>query len=228
MAADLRVPSRVVGLHFFNPVALMPLLEIVRAQETDDVTLSTAFEIGTKLRKRPVVVADAPGFVVNRVLTRMTRVIMDAIEHGTPVDDVDEAVMSLGMPMAPSVLLAIVGPRVANHVLETMHEAYPDRFALSPTLANYAAGNDEVVIVDQDPWTRADVVERVLEAVADEIHLLLDEGVVPEAPDVDTCLLLGAGWPFFLGGITKHLDQTGASERMFGRTFGDTRAPTPA
>jgi 3-hydroxyacyl-CoA dehydrogenase/enoyl-CoA hydratase/carnithine racemase len=227
-AADLRVPPRVVGLHFFNPVALMPLVEIVRAQETDDVTLSTAFEIGTKLRKRPVLVADAPGFVVNRVLTRMTRVIMDAIEHGTEVDDVDEAVMSLGMPMAPSVLLAMVGPRVANHVLETMHKAFPDRFSLSPTLANYAAGNDEVVIVDQDPWAREDVVERVLEAVADEIRRLLDEGVVPEAADVDTCLLLGAGWPFFLGGITKHLDQTGVSERMFGHTFGDRRAPAPA
>ncbi|TMK72804.1 MAG: hypothetical protein E6G50_03300 [Actinobacteria bacterium] len=228
MAADLRAPARVVGLHFFNPVALMPLLEIVRAEETDDETFATAFDIGTKLRKRPVLVADAPGFVVNRVLTRMTRVIMDAIEHGTPTEDVDEAVMSLGMPMAPSVLLAMVGPRVANHVLETMHESFPDRFPLSPTLANFAAGNDEVVIVDQDPWTRAEIVERVLEAVADEIHRLLDEGVVPEAADVDTCLLLGAGWPFFLGGITKHLDQTGVSERMFGETFGDIRAAATA
>jgi 3-hydroxyacyl-CoA dehydrogenase/enoyl-CoA hydratase/carnithine racemase len=228
MAADLGAPSRVVGLHFFNPVALMPLLEIVRAQETDDVTLSTAFEVGTTLRKRPVLVADAPGFVVNRVLTRMTRVIMDAIEHGTPVEDVDEAVMSLGMPMAPSVLLALVGPRVANHVLETMHETFPERFPLSPTLANYAAGNDEVVIVDHDPWTREEIVERVLEAVADEIHRLLEEGVVAEAADVDTCLLLGAGWPFFLGGITKHLDQTGVAERMFGHTFSDMRAAAPA
>jgi 3-hydroxyacyl-CoA dehydrogenase len=153
---------------------------------------------------------------------------MDAIEHGTSVDDVDEAVMSLGMPMAPSVLLAMVGPRVANHVLETMHEAYPERFPLSPTLANYAAGNDEVVIVDQDPWTREEIVERVLEAVADEIHRLLEERVVDEAADVDTCLLLGAGWPFFLGGITKHLDQTGLSERMFGHTFADMRAAAPA
>jgi len=228
MAADLRAPSRVVGMHFFNPVALMPLLEIIRAHETDDVSLATAFEVGAKLRKRSVLVADAPGFVVNRVLTRMTRVIMDAIEHGTSVDDVDEAVMSLGMPMAPSVLLAMVGPRVANHVLETMHEAYAERFPLSPTLANYAAGNDEIVIVDQDPWGREEIVERVLEAVADEIHRLLEEGVVAEAADVDTCLLLGAGWPFFLGGITKHLDQTGVSERMFGHMFSDMRAPTPA
>jgi 3-hydroxyacyl-CoA dehydrogenase len=228
MAADLRAPSRVVGMHFFNPVAVMPLLEIVRAGETDDVTLSTAFEAGMKLRKRPVLVGDAPGFVVNRVLTRMTRVIMDAIEHDTPVDEVDEAVMSLGMPMAPSVLLAMVGPRVANHVLETMHEAYPERFPLSPTLANYAAGNDEVVIVDEDPWTRGEIVERVLDALADEIHRLLYERVVPEAADVDACLLLGAGWPFFLGGITKHLDQTGISERLFGHSFSDMRAPAPA
>src|SRR5438552_11862065 len=103
----------------------------------------------------------------------MSRVIMDAIEHGTPVEDVDEAVMSLGMPMAPSVLLAMVGPRVANHVLETMHDAWPDRFPLSPTLTNYAAGVDEIVALEDDPWTRAQVVERVLEAVADEIHRLL-------------------------------------------------------
>jgi len=228
MAAGLRARERLVGLHFFNPVGLMPLLEIVRAAETDDTTLSTAFDVAARLRKRPVLVEDAPGFVVNRVLTRMTRVIMDAIEHGTPADGVDEAVMSLGMPMAPSVLLAMVGPRVANHVLETMHETWPDRFPLSPTLANYAAGNDEVVIVDHDPWTHDEIVERVLEAVADEIRRLLDEGVVGEAADVDTCLLLGAGWPFFLGGITKHLDQTGLSERLFGRTFADVRSATAA
>jgi 3-hydroxyacyl-CoA dehydrogenase len=228
MAAALRHPERVVGMHFFNPVALMPLLEIVRAGSTDDEALATAFEVGTKLRKRPVLVEDAPGFVVNRVLTRMTRVIMDAIEHGTPVSDVDEAVMSLGMPMAPSVLLAMVGPRVANHVLETLHAAWPDRFPLSPTLANYAAGNDEVVIVDDEPWSREEIVERVLEAVADEIRRLLDEGVVAAPEDVDTCLLLGAGWPFFLGGITRHLDQTGVSERVFGGTFGDPRSAAAA
>jgi 3-hydroxyacyl-CoA dehydrogenase/enoyl-CoA hydratase/carnithine racemase len=225
IAGDLRAARRVVGMHFFNPVGVMPLVEIVRAQETDDTAIATAWEVATKLRKRPVLVADTPGFVVNRVLTRMTRVIMDALEHGTSVEEVDEAVMSLGMPMAPSVLLAMVGPRVANHVLETMHASWPDRFPLSPTLANYAAGNDEVVLVDDDPWPRELIVERVLEAVADEIHRLLEESVVAEAADVDTCLLLGAGWPFFLGGITKHLDQTGYSERLFGHSFADMPEP---
>jgi 3-hydroxyacyl-CoA dehydrogenase/enoyl-CoA hydratase/carnithine racemase len=227
MAAELRKPERVAGMHFFNPVALMPLLEVVRAEETSEEALATVWAVGEKLRKRPIPVADAPGFVVNRVLTRMTRVIMDAVEHGTPVEEVDEAVMSLGMPMAPSVLLQMVGPRVANHVLERMHDAYPDRFPLSPALAAIADG-DEPVVLEQAPRTQEQIVEDVLEAVADEIHRLLEEGVVTDAADVDTGLLLGAGWPFFLGGITKHLDQVGLSERLFGNTFADMRAGAPA
>jgi 3-hydroxyacyl-CoA dehydrogenase len=220
MAAELRRPERVAGMHFFNPVAVMPLLEVVRAEDTSEEALATVWSMGEKVRKRPILVEDAPGFVVNRVLTRMTRVIMDAIEHGTPVEEVDEAVMSLGMPMAPSVLLQMVGPRVANHVLQRMHDAFPDRFPLSPALESIAEGGDPVVL-EVAPRSRDEIVEDILEAVADEIHRLLEEGVVREAADVDTGLLLGAGWPFFLGGITKHLDQIGLSERLFGHTFAD-------
>jgi len=219
MAADLRHPERVVGMHFFNPVALMPLLELVRAARTDDATLATAYDVGARLRKRMVVVRDAPGFVVNRVLTRMTRVLMDALEHGNSVEETDEALLGLGMPMAPSVLLAMVGPRVANHVLETMHAAFPDRFPLSPTLANFARGEEEIVVVEHARRSMEEIRREALEAVADEIHRLLEEGIVAEAADVDTALLLGAGWPFFLGGITKYLDQTGVSEKLFGHPF---------
>src|SRR5204863_6315284 len=140
---------------------------------------------------------------------------------GNSVEEVDEAVLSIGMPMAPSMLLGMVGPRVANHVLETMHAAFPERFPLSPTLRNYAEGSDEVVVVEHAPRTREQIVDDVLEAVADEIHHLLEDGVVAEAADVDTALLLGAGWPFFLGGITKHLDQTGVSQRLFGRPLAE-------
>jgi 3-hydroxyacyl-CoA dehydrogenase/enoyl-CoA hydratase/carnithine racemase len=226
MAADLRHPERLVGMHFFNPVAVMPLLEVVRAAETGEVALATAWDVGERLRKRPILVNDAPGFVVNRVLTRMTRVIMEAIEHGTPVDEVDEAVMSLGMPMAPSVLLQLVGPRVAEHVLDRMHEAFPDRFSLSPALSAIAAGG-EPVVVEETPWSREQVVEELLEAVADEINRLLQEGVVAEAADVDTALLLGAGWPFFLGGVTKHLDQMGLSRRLFRQTFSEMTTGAP-
>jgi hypothetical protein len=114
------------------------------------------------------------------------------------------------------VLMQMVGPRVANHVLETLHDAYPDRFPLSPTLANFADGKDEIVTSGDARRTVDQIREDTLEAVADEVRHLLDEGVVAAAADVDACLILGAGYPFFLGGITKHLDQTGISERVTG------------
>ena len=217
-----------VGLHFFNPVAVLPLVEIVRHEGTSDEAVATAWAVTKGLKKRGVVTADAPGFVVNRVLTRMTSVLMDALEHGNTVEETDEAVLRLGMPMAPSVLLQLVGPRVANHVLETMHAAYPDRFPLSPTLAGFARGRDAIVTAEQQPRSLEEITEAVLEALADEIGHLLEEGVVASPADVDTCLLLGAGWPFFLGGITPHLDQQGISERVVGRRFADQRTAAPA
>ncbi len=196
-------------------------------RHTDDETLATAWELAARLRKTPVLVRDAPGFVVNRVLTRLMSVVLDAVEHDTSPDEADEAILRLGLPMAPSVLLQMVGPRVAGHVLETLHAAYPDRFPLSPTLANYAEGKDEIVIRAHDPRTQDEILESALEAVADEIGHLLEEGVVGEAKDVDTALLLGAGWPFWLGGITKHLDQVGISEKMFGRPLSEAGAGAP-
>jgi len=226
MGADLEHPERVVGMHFFNPVAVLPLVELVRTPQTDDVTLATAWEVTGKLRKRGVLVRDAPAFVVNRILSRTTTVLMDALEHGNTVDDTDEAMLRLGLPMAPSVLLQMVGPRVANHVLHTLHEAYPARYPLSPTLDNFAEGKDEIVVREHAPRSVEEIHEAVLEAIADEVRHLLDEGVVQEAADVDTCLILGAGYPFWLGGITKHLDQTGVSQRIAGRPLGELAGAT--
>jgi 3-hydroxyacyl-CoA dehydrogenase/enoyl-CoA hydratase/carnithine racemase len=214
MAAGLDHPERVVGMHFFNPVPLLPLVEIVRGERTDDATAATAFEIATKLGKRPLLVSDAPAFVVNRILTRLLSVVLVALERGNTVEETDEAILRLGLPMAPSVLLQMVGPRVAQHVLETLHEAYPDRFPLSQTLVNYAEGREEIAVAEQSPLSQDEILETALEAIADEIGDLLDEGVVPAAEDVDTALILGAGFPFWLGGITKHLEQTGVSARM--------------
>jgi 3-hydroxyacyl-CoA dehydrogenase/enoyl-CoA hydratase/carnithine racemase len=216
-----------VGIHFFNPVAVLPLVELVKTSDTDDETLATAWAFAERLRKRPVLVADAPAFVVNRVLTRLMGVVLDAIEHGTDPDEADAAILRLGLPMAPSVLLQMVGPRVANHVLETLHEAYPDRFPLSQTLANYAEGSDQIAVEAHEPRPRDEILETTLEAVADEIRHLLEEGVVAEAKDVDTALLLGAGFPFWLGGISKHLDQVGISARMFGRPLAEIGAGAP-
>jgi 3-hydroxyacyl-CoA dehydrogenase len=227
MGADLEQPERVVGMHFFNPVAVLPLVELVRTPQTDDVTLATAWAVTGKLRKRGVLVRDSPAFVVNRLLGRQGSVVTDALDHGNTVDETDEAVLRLGLPMAPSVLLQLVGPKVANHVRHTLHSAWPDRFPLSATLESLAEGG-EPVVVEHAPRTVEQIHEAVLEALADEAGHILVEGVVAEAADIDTCLILGAGFPFWLGGITKHLDQTGVSERVTGRKLSELGEPVAA
>jgi 3-hydroxyacyl-CoA dehydrogenase len=125
--------------------------------------------------------------------------------------------------MAPSVLLQLVGPKVASHVRRTLHEAWPDRYVLSPTLESLAEGGEQVV-VEHAPRSVDELHEAVLEALADESRHILEEGVVAEAADIDTCLILGAGFPFWLGGITMHLDQTGVSERVVGRPLAELAA----
>jgi 3-hydroxyacyl-CoA dehydrogenase len=220
MAARLRHPERVVGMHFFNPVAVLPLVELVRAPATDDTTLATAWDVTKKLGKRGVLVRDAPAFVVNRLLTRQSCILMHALENGSTLEETDEAALRLGIPMPPSALLAMVGPRVANHVLQTLHRAYPDRFPLSPTLENFANGDMDIVLTGDERQSVDEIHEAILEALADEARHLLDEKVVASADEIDACLILGAGFPFFRGGLTKYLDQEGVSVRVSGRPLG--------
>ncbi|MEU8129698.1 3-hydroxyacyl-CoA dehydrogenase NAD-binding domain-containing protein [Micromonospora sp. NPDC049049] len=232
MAAELEHPERVVGFHFFNPVAVLPLLEIVRGERTDDVTLATAFAVGKQLKKSSVLVKDAPAFVVNRLLTRFLGTVFAAVDAGTPLDVANSALDPLGLPMRPLALLQLVGPAVAYHVGGTLHAAYPDRFGVSENLKRIADSGQPIVVDDEvneevakllvvgdQPLTAEQVRQNALDALAQEIRLMLDEGVVAEAQDIDLCMILGAGWPFHLGGVTPYLDRTGTSERVTGQRF---------
>ncbi|SEG09888.1 3-hydroxyacyl-CoA dehydrogenase [Thermomonospora echinospora] len=234
MAAGLAHPERVVGFHFFNPVAVLPLLEIVRGAQTDDAALATAFAVGRRLKKSCVLVKDAPAFVVNRILLRLLAEIVAAVDEGTPIETAERAAAPLGLPMPPFVLMGLVGPAIALHVNETLHAAFPDRFPLSDNLAKMVAAgktgvyrpdltlDPEVVEIfsgGTSPSTEEQVLERAVRALAQEIRIMLDEGVVAEPADIDLCLILGAGWPFHLGGITSYLDRTGVSEQVTGRRF---------
>ena len=234
MASGLAHPERVVGFHFFNPVAVLPLLEIVRGEGTDDAALATAFATGKALKKSCVLVQDAPAFVVNRVLLRLLAEIVKAVDEGTPIEVAERAAAPLGLPMPPFVLMGLVGPAIALHVNETLHGAFPDRFPLSGNLAAMvAAGKSGVYRPDfsldpevveifaggTSPSTEEQVLDRALAALADEIRVMLDEGVVAAPQDIDLCMILGAGWPFHLGGITPYLDRSGVAERVTGRRF---------
>ncbi|HYN95838.1 MAG TPA: 3-hydroxyacyl-CoA dehydrogenase NAD-binding domain-containing protein [Pilimelia sp.] len=232
MAADLEHPQRLVGFHFFNPVAVLPLLEIVRGERTDEAALATAFAVGKALRKSSVLVSDAPAFVVNRLLTRFLAETFAAVDAGTPLEVADAALDPLGLPMRPLALLQLVGPAVAYHVGQTLHAAFPQRFPVSDNLRRIVEAGVPVVVDDEinpaaaallrtgdAPLTAEEVRRRAVDALAEEARLMLDEGVVAEPQDIDLCLILGAGWPFHLGGITPYLDRTGTAERVTGRRF---------
>jgi 3-hydroxyacyl-CoA dehydrogenase len=234
MASGLLHPERVVGFHFFNPVAVLPLVEVIRGSATDDAALATALSVGKALKKSCVLVKDAPAFVVNRVLTRFLGSITASVDEGTPLEVAEHSVDSLGLPMSPFLLLQLVGPAIALHVAETLHEAFPSRFPVSSKLRDLVASgktgiygpdfaiDPEVAAVlggGDSPSTGEQVMQRALSALAEEIRLMLDEGVVAAPEDIDLCMLLGAGWPFHLGGITPYLDRAGISEKVNGSRF---------
>ncbi|MFF5360420.1 3-hydroxyacyl-CoA dehydrogenase NAD-binding domain-containing protein [Streptomyces scabiei] len=237
-ALKLRHPERVVGLRFAAPVASVPLTEVVRADGTDDASLATAFALGRQLGKTCVLVSDTPALVVDRVLARFLCEVVAAVDEGTPFEPADQAFDPLGLPMAPLDLLGLIGPGAVLRVAETLHAAFPDRFVVSGNLRRLAeAGKTSVWLRDAEggktldpdvaalwqagssPSTAAALLDRTSAALADEIRRMLDEGVVAEPQDVDLCLVLGAGWPFWLGGITPYLDRTGVSQRVTGRRF---------
>lgn len=239
IGANLSHPERLVGFHFFNPVAIMPLIEVVKTPGTNDATLATAMLAAKKLGKTGVITADRPGFVVNRLLAKVMGEAARALDEGTPLPVVEQALAPIGLPMGPFELIDLVGWKVAAHVQDTMVNAFPDRFYASPNLHTLADLTDPLVknkhgkIEDlsraakkalkfgKTEVSAEQILERVENELAGEIKIMLDEGVVAAAEDIDLCLILGAAWPFQAGGATPYLDRSGASERAFGSTFHD-------
>jgi 3-hydroxyacyl-CoA dehydrogenase len=162
---------------------------------------------------------------------------MHAVDTGTPFEVVDGSVKPFGLPMTPFELLELVGLKVGAHVLDTHHAAFPDRFFESENLHKLAElghiferdskgkikGYDPkaVAIVKggTSPMTGDELRTRIEDGLADEVHRMLDDKVVSAAEDIDLCLILGAGYPFQMGGVTPYLDRVGASERVFNDTF---------
>ena len=238
MGEGLQHPERVVGFHFFNPVAVMPLLEVARTSKTDDATTATAINVGKELKKTMIICKDAPGFVVNRLLTRFMGEVTDAMDEGTPADVADNALRPLGFPMSPFELFGLVGPGVALHVSKTLNANLGPRYRVSPTVQRlvdkgvktfYTKDESGKLIPNPEALalvekgtkvsTGEEVKERALKALAEEARMMLDEGVVATPAEIDLCMLMGAGWPMHLGGILPYLDREGISEAVCGQRF---------
>ncbi|MDR7083364.1 3-hydroxyacyl-CoA dehydrogenase/enoyl-CoA hydratase/carnithine racemase [Arthrobacter ginsengisoli] len=237
MGADLARPGRLIGFHFFNPVAVLPLVEIITTPQTDQATLATAFELARRLRKTAVLATDTAGFVVNRVLTRLFSEVLSLLDDGADPDRVDHALDPLGLPMTPLQLLQFIGPAVQLHICEKMHQTYPQRFSVSTSLKRLVAAGLPGYLDDGGhispaaasllaalKATDAGIVRaRILAALAEEVTAMLEEGVVAGPEQIDLCMILGANYPFHTGGLTPLLD------RETGTAFHpELRIPLPA
>ncbi len=251
MASGLDHPERVVGLHFFNPVAVLPLVEVVTtglaggrqpSPEAEGaeagIAVATTLDVAGKLTKTAILVKDSPAFLVNRILVKMLVDCLAIVDEGADFRQVDDALLALGLPMAPFDLLGLVGPAVALHVMETLHQAFPERFPVSENMKRmvdakvpgiYLPGSKPPRVIPEleAAWRRKEnrefspdeIRRRVLANLAREIDRILAEGVVNSSRDVDLAMIMGAGWPFFMGGITMYLDLSGISPKALHKTF---------
>jgi 3-hydroxyacyl-CoA dehydrogenase/enoyl-CoA hydratase/3-hydroxybutyryl-CoA epimerase len=238
LAAATRRPERVVGLHFFNPVHRMQLVEVVAARQTAPAVLQGALRFAQQLGKLPVVVRDSPGFLVNRILMPYLIEAGNLFEAGAKVQDLDEVMLDFGMPMGPMRLLDEVGLDVALHVAETLAGHFGDRLNIPACLRKMTGDgwlgrkrgggfylHDKSQTAKPNPRlanyvqsrkagaiTREELQERMVFLMVNESARCLEEQVVTEAADVDFGMIMGTGFAPFRGGPLRHADTVGAAK----------------
>ena len=225
IAAATGRPDRVLGLHFFNPVERMQLVEIITTPETSPDTLERATALICRLGKVPITVSDSPGFLVNRILMPYLLEAVALFDAGVPPILIDRAMLNFGMPMGPLRLLDEVGADVALHVAETLAGAFPDRMAVPDILRSLVAcgsfgrkcgsgfylygknhrPDPEIVALRKAPATlameEAVIRRRLLEKLREEADRCLADGVAASASDINLAMTLGTGFPPFRGGL---------------------------
>jgi 3-hydroxyacyl-CoA dehydrogenase/enoyl-CoA hydratase/3-hydroxybutyryl-CoA epimerase len=235
IAADAKHPENVVGMHFFNPVDRMPLVEIIRGAKTSDLAAVTIAAFARKLGKTVVYCNDGPGFVVNRILGPYMNESGFVLEEGNTIESVDKAMVDFGMPMGPMALLDEVGIDVASKVAHILSGAFGERMQASTVVDKLFAdgrfgkkngkglylyengkrkGPDSgvyKVLGIATPHT-ADpkaAVERMILSMINEAALILDERIVASAGELDLAMIMGTGFPPFRGGLLRYADALG-------------------
>lgn len=237
IAKATRDPKRVVGMHFFNPVDKMPLVEIIRGKETSDEAVATIFEFSKRLGKTPIVVGDGPGFVVNRILGAYLNEAVYLMTEGVPVTTLDKVIEKFGMPMGPATLLDEVGLDVGSKVAKILNHAFGDRMKPPALMEKLSAGGrlgrksgegiylyppgakrgqpnpglySRLGIAENANAVSADQIEkRLIYPMVNEAARILDEKLVRKASDIDVGMIFGTGFPPFRGGLLKYADTTG-------------------
>lgn len=226
LAQSVPHPERVIGIHFFNPVHRMPLVEIVALPDTSPDVLATAVSFVQRLGKTPIVVKDSPGFLVNRILVPYLMEAVRLHDSGVSVKDIDEAMLEFGMPMGPMRLLDEIGLDVAAHVAKTLASAFPDRFPNSMALDKlvaaghlgrktgtgfyrYVNGRELPPESQDNPERRPDIQAKLAQLISQEAVRCLKEGIARSADDIDLAMVLGTGYPPFRSGPITFARDTG-------------------
>jgi 3-hydroxyacyl-CoA dehydrogenase / enoyl-CoA hydratase / 3-hydroxybutyryl-CoA epimerase len=235
MAQALEKPERFAGLHFFNPVHRMPLVEIISHDKVSPETLQALYDWVLKVKKTPVIVKDGPGFLVNRILMPYLNEAGFLLEEGVPLKDIDEACLNFGMPMGPGRLLDEVGIDVAVKVAKIIHDGLGDRAMTSSMSAKLAekdflgrknnkgfylydergksiGENPELASLlpqDKKRMSETEIQMRVFLPMINEASTVLADGIVEEASMVDLGLIFGIGFPPFRGGLLRYADGEG-------------------
>jgi 3-hydroxyacyl-CoA dehydrogenase/enoyl-CoA hydratase/3-hydroxybutyryl-CoA epimerase len=216
LAAKLARPERLVGLHFFNPVPQMPLIEIVHADHTDPAAVQAATGFARRIDKLPLPCRSAPGFMVNRVLTPYMHEAMLAAEEGVPLTVIDAAAERFGMPVGPIELADVVGLDVAAHVGEIIARGLGRPVSEVPCLrellaakklgrksgAGFYVWRDGKAVKPTAPAAAAppDLIDRLILILVNECVACLRERVVEDPDLVDAAVLFGTGFAPFRGG----------------------------
>jgi 3-hydroxyacyl-CoA dehydrogenase / enoyl-CoA hydratase / 3-hydroxybutyryl-CoA epimerase len=238
MQEALERPDSFGGMHFFNPVHRMPLIEVIRGERTSDEAVATIFQLALRLGKTPVIVADGPGFLVNRILTPYLNEAGYLLHEGASIAEVDEALLDFGMPMGPFRLLDEVGLDIARHAGATMYEAFGARFAPAPALQAleqtdrlgrknergfyvYENGRHqrpdpsvyddlrEVIGSERRELGTVEIRDRCIMPMINEAARILEDGVARSPGDVDLAMITGTGFPPFRGGLLRYADRLG-------------------
>jgi len=231
LAAATRRPERVLGLHFFNPVHRMQLVEIVAARQTSSEVLERALRFVQQIGKLPIIVKDSPGFLVNRILMPYLLGAGKLFEAGVKATEIDEAMLDFGMPMGPLRLLDEVGIDVALHVAYTLSGVYQDRIALPETLnrmvQSHLLGRKTgagfyVHTEGNDPRPNPALRNHVSRFMFHPSHLVflmlneaarcLEEEIVREPAKVDFGMIMGTGFAPFRGGPLRYADSLGTTK----------------
>ena len=232
LSEKMHHPERFVGMHFFNPVPRMPLVEIIPGKKTSDKTIATVVALAKEAGKTPIVVGDCAGFLVNRILLPYINEAVRMFEEGADFERIDRLILDFGMPMGPFTLADEVGLDVGYKVAKVLEDAYGERMKVSSILDRvyqqmqllgkksgkgfYIHGkrreaNEEVkrLVFSKRQFDEKEIVDRALFIMINEAAMCLQEGIVDNAQYLDMAMVMGTGFPPFRGGLLRYADAVG-------------------